>query len=240
MFQVKNLGTCRFDSPLKKSLGSSLNFIEDSSRILYNPSLDAFRLSVSNGMQDPTSIELGGPKEKIFFDPSKAKAAIVTCGGLCPGINNVIRAITLELHYRYGVKDVLGIRYGYSGFTDKRHEAIKLTPAIVEDIHLLAGTILGSSRGPNETSEILSYIEKNNINMLFCIGGDGTLRGARDIALFAMLKGYPLAVVGIPKTIDNDISYISKSFGFASAVQAATYSIFSAHTESKGFYNGVG
>lgn len=240
MFQIKSLGTCKFDSPLKKSLGSSLNFIDDNSRILYNPSLEAFRTAISHGMEEPVSLELAGPREKIFFDPSKAKAAIVTCGGLCPGINNVIRAITLELYYRYGIQDVFGIRYGYAGFTDKKHEAIKLTPEIVEDIHLVAGTILGSSRGPNETSEIVSYIEKNNINMLFCIGGDGTLRGARDIALFAMLKGYPLSVVGIPKTIDNDISYISKSFGFASAVEAARAAIFSAHTEAKGFYNGVG
>ena len=244
MFQIKSLGTCRFDSPLKKSLGAKghnfIGFVNDNDRILYNPRLDAFRTAITHGMEDPVSIELAGPREKIFFDPSKTRAAIVTCGGLCPGINNVVRALTLELNYRYGVTDVLGIRFGYAGFTEKTFEPIKLTSSIVEDIHMVAGTVLGSSRGPNETADIVNYIEKNKINLLFCIGGDGTLRGARDIALFAMLKGYPLAVVGLPKTIDNDISYISRSFGFGSAVQEAMSAIKAAHTEAKGFYNGVG
>jgi len=244
MFQIKSLGACRFDSPLKKSLSAKgahfSGFVNENDRILYNPRLDAFRNAISRGMEDPISIELAGPREKIFFDPTKTRAAIVTCGGLCPGLNNVIRTITFELAYRYGVKDILGIRYGFAGFVHKEFEPLKLTPENVENIHTSAGTILGSSRGLNETSQIVDYIEKNNINMLFCIGGDGTLRGARDIALFAMLKGYPLAVVGVPKTIDNDISYISRSFGFASAVQAATYAITAAHTESKGVYNGVG
>ncbi|MCX6112441.1 MAG: ATP-dependent 6-phosphofructokinase [Proteobacteria bacterium] len=244
MFQIRSLGSCRFDSPLKKSLGAKghkfIGFVTDDDRILYNPRLDAFRTAITHGMEDPISIELAGPREKIFFDSSKTKAAIVTCGGLCPGINNVIRALTLELYYRYGVEEILGIRYGYSGFTQKNFEPVKLNPKVVEDIHMIAGTILGSSRGSNETKEIVDYIENNKINMLFCIGGDGTLRGARDIALFTMLKGYPLAVVGLPKTIDNDISYISRSFGFGSAVQEAMSSIKSAHTEAKGYYNGIG
>jgi 6-phosphofructokinase 1 len=241
MFQIKTLGSCKFDSPLKKSLGiKGHHFVGEGDRILYNPRLDAFRKAMEHGMEDPITIELAGPREKIFFDPTKTRAAIVTCGGLCPGLNNVVRALTFELYYRYGVKDILGIRYGYAGFVEKGFDALKLTPENVENIHSSAGTILGSSRGLVETSQIVEYIDKNNINILFCIGGDGTLKGARDIALYAMLKGYPLSVVGIPKTIDNDISYISRSFGFATAVQAATYAISAAHTEAKGFYNGVG
>jgi 6-phosphofructokinase 1 len=237
MFEVKNLGPCKFNSPLKKFTEV---FVSEGDRILFNPSLRACKDVLSHGTEDPTSIELAGPREKIFFDPAKTKAAIVTCGGMCPGLNNVIRAIVLDLHYRYGVSDVLGIKYGYAGFVDKDFPQVQLTPEIVEDIHLASGTILGSSRGTYEVNDILNNIIKNKVNILFCIGGDGTLRGARDIALNAMLKGYPLSVVGIPKTIDNDISYISKSFGFETAVHAATSAIAAAHTEAKGYYNGVG
>lgn len=237
MFGVKNLGTCKHVSPLKKLVK---NFISDEDRILYNPKLDAYKNAIENGMEEPISIELAGPREKIFFDPTKTRAAIVTCGGLCPGLNNVIRAIFLELYYRYGVHDVWGIRYGYAGLVSSEFPPIKLTVEMVEDIHMDPGTILGSSRGVNEVKDMVDFLEKSKINILFCIGGDGTLRGARDIALNAMLRGYPLSVVGLPKTIDNDISYISKSFGFDTAVQTATQSITSAHTEAKGFYNGVG
>ena len=237
MFEIKALGSCKFVSPLKKFTEV---FVPDAERILYNPSLSAFKTAASHGMEDPISIELAGPREKIFFEPSKTKAAIVTCGGLCPGINNVIRAIVFELHYRYGVQDVLGIRYGYSGFVKNEYPPVKLTMEMVDDIHMASGTILGSSRGTQETNVVVDSIIKQKINILFCIGGDGTLRGARDIALNAMLKGYPLSVIGLPKTIDNDIAYLSRSFGFDTAVHAATAAIEAAHTEAKGFYNGVG
>lgn len=237
MFEIKSLGSCKFVSPLKKFTEV---FIPDGERILYNPSLSAFKTAASHGMEDPISIELAGPRDKIFFEPSKTRAAIVTCGGLCPGINNVIRAIVFELYYRYGVQDVFGIRYGYAGFVNSEFPPVKLTMDMVDDIHMTSGTILGSSRGTQETNAVVDSLIKQKINILFCIGGDGTLRGARDIALNAMLKGYPLSVVGLPKTIDNDISYISRSFGFDTAVQAATVAIEAAHTEAKGFYNGIG
>ena len=254
MFDIKNLGECRYESPLKKFF--SHNFVNDHERVLYDTRVEDSKLvpqtehaiHISKDQADPdgairdlpASIELAGPRSKVFFDSSKTRAAIVTCGGLCPGLNNVIRALTLALYYRYGVHDVLGIRYGYAGFIEKDFAPIKLSNKSVENIHLVPGTILGSSRGIFETKDIFNSIEKNKINLLFCIGGDGTLRGARDIALFSMLRGYPLAVVGIPKTIDNDISYISRSFGFQTAVQTATQAITSAHTEAKGYYNGVG
>jgi 6-phosphofructokinase 1 len=259
MFNIKDLGDCKYESPLKNFF--SHNFVSDFERVLYDtrvedstlvshneniihedsPILEIQTKSPDGGESDiPVSIELAGPRAKIFFDPSKTRAAIVTCGGLCPGLNNVIRGLTLALYYRYGVNDVLGIRYGYAGFIEKEFEPVRLTNKSVEDIHLIPGTILGSSRGIFETKDIFNNIEKNKINLLFCIGGDGTLRGARDIALFSMLKGYPLSVVGIPKTIDNDISYISRSFGFQTAVQTATNAISAAHTEAKGYYNGVG
>jgi len=237
MFQIKDLGTCHFNSPLKRLTSS---FVSDESRILADPSLLAHISSCYKDLEGPVSVEIAGPREKIYFDPSKTKAAIVTCGGICPGLNNVVRALTLELYHRYGVNNIVGIRYGFAGFVDPKLEPITLTPELVEDIHTAPGTILGSSRGVQEAKHIVDYLEKNRVNILFCIGGDGTLRGARDIALNAMLRGYPLSVVGIPKTIDNDISFISRSFGFETAVQRATASISSAHAEAKGYYNGVG
>lgn len=237
MFQIKDLGKCRFNSPLKR-LGAS--FVSDGNdNILFRTSLDAYKNACGGGVEDPENVEVAGPRERIFFEPAVTRAAIVTCGGLCPGLNNVIRALFLELFHRYGIKDVFGIRYGYAGFINKEFEPIALTTALVEDIHTAPGTILGSSRGLCETKQIVDNLEKNRINILFCIGGDGTLKGARDIALNAMMRGYPLSVVGIPKTIDNDISYITKSFGFETAVQSASMAIRAGHVEAKGYYNGV-
>lgn len=238
MLEVKNLGPCKFSSPLKKFTEV---FVADGDRILYDPRLGSYATSINQMLETtPVSMELGGPREKIFFDPMKTRAAIVTCGGLCPGLNNVIRELVLELYYRYGVQDIIGIKYGYAGFINKEFTPIRLNTDVVDDIHLSSGTILGSSRGTQEVTQVVENIIKNKINILFCIGGDGTLRGARDIALNAMMKDYPLAVVGLPKTIDNDISYISKSFGFETAVQTATRAIQAAHTEAKGYYNGIG
>lgn len=221
MFQITELGSANFTSPLKRF---NELFINNEDRLLI----------------ENTSIELAGPREKLYFEPSRTRAAIVTAGGLCPGLNNVIRGIVLALHYRYGVSDVLGIRYGYDGFINKDFIPLKLNTDLVDDIHMVTGTILGSSRGLHESSKILERIMAERINILFCIGGDGTLRAARELALTAMKKGYPLSVVGLPKTIDNDISYISRSFGFETAVQEATTAIKSAHTEAKGYYNGIG
>jgi 6-phosphofructokinase 1 len=238
LFTVSNLGPSKYDSPMK----GSVKFITENDRILYNPDLATFKNAIENGMVNPISIELAGPREKIFFEPSHTRAAIVTCGGLCPGLNNVVRALYFALLYRYGVKDVLGIQYGFSGFVKKYgFEPVKLTQDIVDEIHLASGSYLGSSRGKQEPKEIVDFIMQNKINILFCVGGDGTLRGAWEIATEAMAnRGYPLSVVGIPKTIDNDISYISKSFGFDTAVHAATSAIEAAHAEAKGYYNGVG
>lgn len=213
---LENLGKCNFKSTLSKSVYS---FIKDSDE----------------------EFELAGPREFLYFNPNKTRAAIVTCGGLCPGLNDVIRAIFLKLYYIYGCKDVLGIRYGYSGLVEENgFEPIKLDLDMVENIHNYAGTILGSSRGMSEVTKILDYIIKRKINILFCVGGDGTLKGAKAINEEAKKRKYKLSVIGIPKTIDNDISYTDKSFGFDTAVDKATESILSAHVEAKGYYNGVG
>jgi 6-phosphofructokinase 1 len=159
------------------------------------------------------SFECAGPRQKIFFDPSKTKCGIVTCGGLCPGINNVIRGIVLELYYMYGVEHIYGIPYGLQGFIPSfRHSFIELTPSYVESIHDQGGTILGSSRGNQDIGKVVDAIERVNINVMFFIGGDGTMKAASSVANEILKRGYRCAVIAIPKTIDNDINFVSKTF----------------------------
>ncbi len=128
------------------------------------------------------AFEPAGPRRKIFFDPSKTRAAIVTCGGLCPGFNDVIRSLVLELYKSYGVHKVYGFCNGYQGFIAKyRRPVLDLSPASVAGINEQGGTILGTSRGEQDPEEIVDCMETMSINMLFVIGGDGTLRGAQRI-----------------------------------------------------------
>ena len=128
------------------------------------------------------AFELAGPRNKIFFDPRTVGCGIVTCGGLCPGINNVVRGIVLELARGYGVKRILGFRYGYEGLISRfGHEPVALTPESVAHIHHQGGTILGSSRGSQDPGELIDNLEANGINILFVIGGDGTIRGAMQL-----------------------------------------------------------
>jgi len=184
---------------------------------------------------------MAGPREMIYFDPSKVKAGIVTCGGLCPGMNDVIRATVLSLFHHYGVRTVFGFRYGFEGLSYKYgHAALELNPEVVKDIHQQGGTILGSSRGPQDVSGMVDTLEQMNVNILFTIGGDGTLRGARAITEEVAKRNLKISVIGIPKTIDNDICYVQRSFGFLTAVSEATQTIYSAHSEAYGARNGIG
>lgn len=185
-----------------------------------------------------------GPRKYLHFDPETVSAAIVTCGGLCPGLNNVIREITNSLHQLYGIGgQVYGIQGGYRGFydTSPHLQPIVLTPNLVENIHHEGGTCLGSSRGGFDLEKILDFLHRKHIKQLYVIGGDGTHRGAFSIHEGCMARGYDIAVAGIPKTIDNDVDYIDHSFGFASAVEAACHSIRSAKTEAIcNLPNGIG
>jgi 6-phosphofructokinase 1 len=188
----------------------------------------------------PVSFEKAGPKENIFFEPAKTKVAIVTCGGLCPGVNNVIRSLVNQLYYRYGINRILGIKYGYQGLVSKyNHPVVELTPSMVRGIHLLGGTILGTSRGNQNISEMVDTLEILNINVLFCIGGDGTLKGAHAIFEEIEKRNLRISVAGIPKTIDNDIDLIQKSFGFETAFSIANDIIRNAHNEAHGANNGI-
>jgi 6-phosphofructokinase 1 len=189
----------------------------------------------------PLSLEIAGPREHIFFDPSKTKAAIVTCGGLCPGINDVIRSIVMELYYRYGVQNIVGIKYGFQGLIPRyRHEMMELTPEEVDDIHTHGGSILSSSRGNQDIGEMVTALKRMNVDILFCIGGDGTMRAAEKIANEIEKNGLFISVIGIPKTIDNDLNLIDKTFGFDTAISEAVKAIQCAHVEAKGAPNGIG
>lgn len=241
-FLVCSLGKGNVISPLKQSPRTDspvYKFVDDDDRILYDNSVINFNKCKETG-EIPVSFEKAGPKENIFFEPAKTKVAIVTCGGLCPGVNNVIRSLVNQLYYRYGINRILGIQYGYEGLVSKyNHSVVELTASMVSDIHLSGGTILGTSRGHQNVSEMVDTLEILNVNILFCIGGDGTLRGAHAIYDEIEKRKLRISVAVIPKTIDNDIDLIQKSFGFETAFSIANDIIRNAHNEASGAYNGI-
>ncbi|KAF8036405.1 hypothetical protein BT93_C2194 [Corymbia citriodora subsp. variegata] len=179
-----------------------------------------------------------GPRQKVYFEPDEVHACIVTCGGLCPGLNTVIREIVCGLYHIYGVKKVLGIDGGYKGFYSRN--TVPLSPKVVNDIHKRGGTILGTSRGGHDTSKIVDSIQDRGINQVYIIGGDGTQKGASVIFEEIKRRGLKVAVAGIPKTIDNDIPVIDRSFGFDTAVEEAQRAINAAHVEAESGENGIG
>ncbi|XP_010536840.1 PREDICTED: ATP-dependent 6-phosphofructokinase 3 [Tarenaya hassleriana] len=179
-----------------------------------------------------------GPRQKVYFESDEVHACIVTCGGLCPGLNTVIRELVCGLSYMYGVKKILGIDGGYRGFYAKN--TIPLNSKFVNDIHKRGGTILGTSRGGHDTTKIVDSIQDRGINQVYIIGGDGTQRGASVIFEEVRRRGLKVSVVGIPKTIDNDIPVIDKSFGFDTAVEEAQRAINAAHVEAESIENGIG
>jgi 6-phosphofructokinase 1 len=234
-FTIMNLGKGSYQSPLKIK-----NFTGDDKRLLFNSRLDNY-LSLTDKEGMPLSVEIAGPVEKIFFNPSRTKAAIVTCGGLCPGINDVIRSITMSLFFNYNVKNIIGVRYGLRGLNPAfGHDFVKLSPEAVKDISNMGGSILATSRGPQDADIVVDYLVKLNVNILFCIGGDGTIRAAEKITAQISKRNLKIAIVCIPKTIDNDLNLIEKSFGFDTAIEKAAEAIKSAHVEAKGAYNGIG
>lgn len=241
-FEIQNLGAPTIHSPvaLSRVKGDSIsNFVDNSSRVLLDVSLAAY-LKDKQAESQPASAEKAGPREHLFFNPEKTRAAIVTCGGLCPGINNVIRSLVMGLHYFYEVKDILGVRYGYEGLiAEHGHEFMELNPQSVNGIHELGGTILGSSRGAQDVSKMVDRLEEEKIDILFAIGGDGTLKGVDALGEEIEKRGLKISVAGIPKTIDNDINLIDKSFGFETAFDVASPVIRDAHNEATGAYNGI-
>lgn len=234
-FTISSLGPCLIDSPL--SIG---HFISDRHRILFNARLDHVdHWKDNSGM--PLSVEMAGPREKIYFNPAQTTAAIVTCGGLCPGINDVIRSVTMTLYYRYGVNNILGIPYGLRGLNPAfSHQPVDLTPDYVKDITHIGGSILSTSRGPQDVKTMVDYLQSRHVNILFCVGGDGTMRAAEKLTEEMTGRNARISVVGIPKTIDNDLNLIERSFGFDTAIEKTVEAVRSAHVEAKGAFNGIG
>jgi len=234
-FTIERLGECSFPSPMR-----GVRCTDDRERLLYHSRYEDLKPFIAAGKEPPT-MELAGPRQRIFFDPGAIACGIVSCGGLCPGINNVIRAVTLSLYHHYGVRRIYGFRYGYEGLVKRHgHTPLNLTPDLVNQIGEQGGTILASSRGPQDVGEMVDYLEELGVGILFAIGGDGTLKGAGVIAAEARRRGLSLSVIGIPKTIDNDISFVNQTFGFETAVAEAQRAIDAAHAEATGARNGIG
>lgn len=234
-FEVDDLGECEIASPLRTA-----RFMEPSKRLLFRTDIDELRAQFQDGV-DPPSFELAGPRDRIYFDPTTLRCGIVTCGGLCPGLNDVIRSIVFSLNERYGVSTIYGFRFGYEGLVEQETlPAIELTPRRVAQIHQVGGTILGSSRGPQPADQMVDTLERLGIHVLFVIGGDGTLQGAHSIVEEIQRRDLQIGVVGVPKTIDNDISFIDMSFGFDTAVEAARQATRAAYVEASCHRSGVG
>jgi 6-phosphofructokinase 1 len=234
-FTIARIGDCRVPSPMRDT-----RFARDDERVLYHSSLDEMKPWI-DAHEQPPAMEVAGPREKIFFDPSQLVAGIVTCGGICPGLNDVIRSIVMSLYHHYGVQKVYGFRFGYEGLVPRYgHRPLELTPDKVVRIHESGGTILGSSRGPQDPAEMVRYLEELTVGILFAIGGDGTLRGAQKIAEEAARRGLQIGVIGIPKTIDNDISFVRTTFGFETAVAEARRATYAANTEAEAARNSIG
>jgi len=221
---VTTLGEPRFDSHHSHTISDEIRIPEH----------------IETGADPGIQFELAGPRKKLFFDPKRTRVGIVTCGGLCPGLNNVIRSLVLELHYGYGVGEILGFRGGFIGLDPEASRGpIALTPELVDDIHRKGGTILGTSRGPVDTGRAVDNLIARGVDILFTLGGDGTQRGAADIYQEALRRGHSLSVVGVPKTIDNDVGFVSRTFGFSSAVEEAVRVLDRAHTEARSVTGGI-
>ncbi len=235
--EIHRLGTPRFPSPLRARRSF---FVTEDERVLVNAEMKNIGAMLAAGRTPPT-FEAAGPRERLFFEPGRVTAGIVTCGGLCPGLNDVVRALTLTLWHQYGVRRILGFRFGYLGLSSRRPEQpLHLTPDVVSRIHDSGGTVLGTSRGPQDLDDMIDTMTREGVDMLFTVGGDGTLRGAANLEARLRERRIATAVIGIPKTIDNDIHWVERSFGLATAVEAAALVIAGAHAEARGVWNGIG
>lgn len=246
---IRQLRPATFDSPLRYAGAdrtSPIRYRTDDDRVVVKASFTRRSQTPSDetlcgvAMGPGLSFERAGPRARLAYDPSKVTAAIITCGGLCPGLNDVVRALTLSLHHGYGVRNILGIRYGFIGLTAQGRPPLALNPDLVEEIHRQGGTMLGSSRGFPPMDAVMEGIRRHGIDQLFVIGGDGTQRGAHNIHLELQKQGLPVVVVGVPKTIDNDIPWIDQTFGFETAVEVAAQVVDCAHVEAKASERGIG
>jgi len=237
---IPTLGEAKIISPLRRKTKTGEPdklFVSDTARIIVDVQMDRLMMK----QDDIKSFDPAGPREKIYFDPSKLKCVISTCGGLCPGLNDIIRSIVLELHHVYNVKSIYGIKHGLQGFIpDYEHEIMDLNPESVYGIQNTGGSILGSSRGTQDIGLIVDCLDRMSAGILFLVGGDGTLMASKKIAEEIDNRNLKISVIAIPKTIDNDIFLVSRSFGFDTAVDVATLAIEGAHNEAVAYPNGIG
>ena len=237
---IKDLGQCRYPSPAAAHLGEgAMHFVGEADKVLVDDRLSQLP-TVPEHLRQLPAFELAGPRNRVFFDAAKARTGIVTCGGLCPGLNNVIRGLVLELWFGYGVKRITGFRYGYEGMIARGRTPEALTPETVSRIHHQGGTILGSSRGEQDPARVVDSLEALGLDMLFVIGGDGTIRGAMQLIAEIERRNLKVGVIGVPKTIDNDIHFIDRSFGFESAYSSSVDVIRAARVEATGARDGIG
>ncbi len=233
--RVESLGRCTVISPLPYK-----RFMSDTDLVMYDLDPERLKANVEEGIE-PLAFERAGARERIYFDPTNVKVAIVTCGGLCPGLNDVIRSMVHELYFMYGVRRIKGVQYGWAGLNPaSRLELIDLDPRVVQGVNENGGSFLGSSRGPQPIDVMVDTLLREDIRILFAIGGDGTLRGAVEINKEIKRRKLNIAVIGVPKTIDNDIGMVSRTFGFDTAVAQAVESLRCAHVEARGVRNGIG
>ncbi|MBU0637609.1 MAG: ATP-dependent 6-phosphofructokinase [Planctomycetes bacterium] len=236
-FSIEQLGPRKVDTPYR-----AFHYVSDDERTLHNTTVRPIVETEPRGEAERAlGFELAGPRERIYFDAAKTRCGIVTCGGLCPGLNDVIRALVLQLYYYYGVRLIYGFRYGFEGLVPRfGHEVVMLGPDSVSHIHQRGGSILASSRGPQDPEEVVDALERLNLQVLFCIGGDGTFRGALALHREIRKRNLKISIIGVPKTIDNDIPFTARTFGFDTACAVASQAISGAHAEATGAYNGVG
>ncbi|KAJ3222095.1 hypothetical protein HK099_002710 [Clydaea vesicula] len=231
-WEIKTLGSCEFSSSITAN-----SFVQEERILLHT----TFNTATNQLIDTPLeSLEKAGPRAKLYFDGENTTIGIVTCGGICPAVNNVIRSLVNTASYKYNVKKIVGFKYGYEGLNPETSEWTILTPADVKDIHTFGGSLLGTSRGPQDVKVMVDYLQKMEINILFTIGGDGTQKGSLEISKEAERRGYKLSVVGVPKTIDNDISYVEKCFGFETAVALSQQPLRAAHEEARSAKFGIG
>ncbi|MDD5306309.1 MAG: ATP-dependent 6-phosphofructokinase, partial [Deltaproteobacteria bacterium] len=242
-FAIGTLGPATVQSPI--NLGTEpgdvlADFTPDDARAIADPSMDSVRAHLASG-KEPPSLELAGPRQRIFFRPEGLAVGIVTCGGLCPGLNNVIRGLVMTLYHGYGVRAIHGFRYGYAGLNPKNgHPIVALEPDAVKDIHRAGGTLLGTSRGPEKSEVMADTLERLGIGLLFAVGGDGTFRGLMALAEEVGRRQVSIGLIGVPKTIDNDIPLVDQTFGFETAVGLAADAIRAAYFEASSVENGIG
>lgn len=240
-FCVRTLGPCAVPSPLARyhdHEGRTLDFVDDHECILVDDALSAVRRA-AGGTEDFPALELAGPRRLLYFEPGRVRMGIVTCGGLCPGLNNVIRSLVMSAEFHYRAEKVFGFRYGFAGLA-RPDGHVELDSELVSNCHRLGGSILSSSRGHQDPVAMVDRLVALGVHILFVIGGDGSMRGALAIADEIRARGLKLAVVGIPKTIDNDLRFMDRSFGFETAFGKAVEAIDGAHAEAKGAPNGIG